>query len=330
MQRGAAGHYQCDDDYDNGQADHACTLLDARILDEPITDVIPCHCQFVEHTEAVLAQLEAEYDSARDEAQHRRRERRRLQEEVDTLKQNLALARTPEHVAMIFEHIDRRMERLQELADTSPEAGRRVLSVAQITTVRAFLADLRTGWGHQPPGLRHEFVRLILDRVVIHADRHHVEATITWRTGAQQRLWIERPLRRRSGKVLWTEADNTWLRAHYALALREALQARFPPRTYMAIRKQAAALGLKRRHKGVAKPKGEFWLEAENARLRAYAAGQLSYTELRPRLPGRTWDGIEHQARILGLTFQEKPVYYHLVPDAREMVAEEHPSRRES
>jgi hypothetical protein len=86
---------------------------------------------------------------------------------------------------MIFEQIDRRTERLQELADTSPEAGRRVLSAAQIATVKAFLADLRTGWDHQPPGLRHEFVRLILDRVVINADREHVEATITWQTGAQ-------------------------------------------------------------------------------------------------------------------------------------------------
>jgi DNA invertase Pin-like site-specific DNA recombinase len=68
VRRGAAGQYQCDDDYDNGQADHACTLLDARVLDEPITDVILRHCQFVEHTEAVLAQLEAEYDSTHEEA----------------------------------------------------------------------------------------------------------------------------------------------------------------------------------------------------------------------------------------------------------------------
>jgi hypothetical protein len=136
VRRGAAGQYQCDDDYDHGQADHACTLLDARVLDEPITDVILRRCQFVEHTEAVLAQLEAEYDSAREDAQRRRRERRRLQEEVDTLKQNLALTRTPEHVALIFEQIDRRMERLQDLVDTDPGGARRVLSATQVATVR--------------------------------------------------------------------------------------------------------------------------------------------------------------------------------------------------
>jgi hypothetical protein len=121
--------------------------------------------------------------------------------------------------------------------------------------------------------------------------------------------------------------DNTWLRAHYAMAAREELQAHFPLRTHMAIRKEAAALGLKRRHKGVAKPKGERWGEDENARLRAYAAGQLSCTELQTQLPGRTWDGIEHQARVLGLRFQRKPVYYRLKSDVREIVSEEHPSR---
>jgi hypothetical protein len=323
-----AGRYLCDDEYDHGQADHACTLLDARVLDDPLTDVILRHCQFVEHTEAVLAQLEAEYDSTREEAQRRQRERRRLQEEIDTLKQNLTMTRTPEHVAMIFEQIDRRTERLHELVDTDPGGARRVLSASQVATVRAFLADLRTGWDHQPPGLRHEFVRLILDRVTINAHRAHVEATMLWRTGAQQRLWIERPLLQRSGKAPWTARDNAWLQAHYASTSREALQARFPHRTYMAIRKQAAALGLKRRHKGVAKPKGTPWSAAESARLHAYAEGQLSSAELQARLPDRTWDAIEHQARVLGLRLQHKPVYYRLAADAREIVSGEDSSRR--
>jgi hypothetical protein len=172
-------------------------------------------------------------------------------------------------------------------------------------------------------------VRLILDRVIINADRDHLEATIIWRTGVQQHLWIERPLQRRSGKVPWTEADNAWLRAHYVTAAREALQAQFPHRTYMAIRRQGAALGLKRPHKGMPKPKGAPWSEAENTLVQAYAAGQISYTELRAQLPGRTWDGIEHQTRVLGLRLQQKPVYYRLAADAREMISGEDPSRME-
>jgi hypothetical protein len=155
-----------------------------------------------------------------------------------------------------------------------------------------------------------------------------VEATITWRTGAQQQLWIERPLIRRSGKVPWTEEDNAWLRGHYATATREELQARFPHRTYMAIRKQAAALGLKRQAKGRPKPHGAPWEEAENALVRAYATGQLSYTALQALLPHRTRDALEHQARVLGLRLRHQPVYYRLLPDVREIVSEEDPSRR--
>jgi hypothetical protein len=90
------------------------------------------------------------------------------------------------------------------------------------------------------------------------------------------------------------------LRAHYVTAAREALQARFPHRTYMAIRTQGAVLGLKRPHKGVPKPKEVPWSEAENTLVQAYVAGQQSYTELRAQLPERTWDGIEHQARVAG------------------------------
>jgi hypothetical protein len=79
---------------------------------------------------------------------------------------------------MIFEQIDRRTERLQALVDKAPHETRRVLSAAQVATVRVFLADLRTGWDQQPPGLRNEFMRLVLDRVVVHVHRGEVDATL--------------------------------------------------------------------------------------------------------------------------------------------------------
>ncbi|HSF34434.1 MAG TPA: recombinase family protein [Candidatus Tectomicrobia bacterium] len=79
------GRYQCDDRYDHGQTDHHCTLLDARLLDEPIIDVVLRRCQFIEHAEAVLSQLEAEHATVREDARRRQRERRQLQQEIDTL-----------------------------------------------------------------------------------------------------------------------------------------------------------------------------------------------------------------------------------------------------
>jgi hypothetical protein len=255
-------------------------------LDEPITDLVLRRCSFAEHAEAVLAQIEAEYDTAREQA--RQHQLAHLQHEVETLKHNLALTRTAEQVTMIFEQIGQRMHRMAALAaERHSPVGRR-LSAAAVAMVKAFLADLRTGWAQQPPALKNEFLRLILASVHVHATREHVEATVVWRSGAQQHLWIERPPRRRSGKVAWTEADNAWFHAHYVTATREERQARFPHRTQLAIRKQAKRLGLTRSQQGISKLHRPPWTAADHEWLRAYVAGQISAADLCAKLPGRT------------------------------------------
>jgi hypothetical protein len=222
-----------------------------------------------------LSQNSAEYDTAREQARQQQRELAHLQHEVETLKHNLALTRTPEQVTMIFEQIDQRMHRIAALTDERHSPVGRRLSAAQVATVKAFLADFRTGWAQQPPALKNEFLRLILASVHVHAGRDHVKATVVWRSGAQQQLWIERPPRRRGGKVRWTEADNAWLRAHYATATREERQAHFPHRTQLAIRKQAKRLGLTRSKRGTSKPHRAPWTAADHEWLRAYVAGQI-------------------------------------------------------
>jgi hypothetical protein len=223
-------------------------------------------------------------------------------------------------VAMIFEQIDRRQQRLAAVSDTSTAPDRRVLSAAQVATVRAFLADLRTGWDGQPASLRNEFLRLILDRVLIKAEHGAVEATIVWRSGAGQQLWIERSLHQRGGKVRWMDTDNEWLRAQYATSTVQALEARFPDRGYQAIRRHAQTLGLKRTPRGLPKPKGVVWSEAENAVLRAYATGEMSAVELCAQLPGRSWDAIVSQGCVLGLRLRRKGVYYQVRRDTREII----------
>jgi DNA invertase Pin-like site-specific DNA recombinase len=314
------GRYLCDDSYTHAQTDHPCTLLDARLLDDPITDVVLRRCQFIDHADAVLAQLDTEYAAVQEDTRRRQRERRRLQQEIDTLQQNLALTRTPEQVAMLFEQIERRQQCLAAVSDTGTVPGRRALSATQVATVRAFLADLRTGWEGQPAALRHEFVRLILDRVRVHTQHESIEATIVWRSGVEQHLWIERPLPQRGGKERWTEADHAWLRESYASSTRQALEARFPHRSYQAIRRQAETLGLKRPQHGLPKPKGTSWSAKECAVLQAYAASELSVAELSTQLPGRSWDAMVSQGRLLDLRFRRKAVYYRLLDDTREII----------
>jgi hypothetical protein len=168
--------------------------------------------------------------------------------------------------------------------------------------------------------LRHEFLRLILDQVRVHTQRESIEATNVWRSGVEQHLWIERPLDQRGGKERWTEADHAWLRGSYASSTMQALEARFPHRSYQAIRRQAETLGLKCPQHGLPKPKGTCWSAEEHAVLQAYAAGQLSATELSVQLPGRSWDASASQGRVLGLRFRRKAVYYRLVNKTREII----------
>jgi DNA invertase Pin-like site-specific DNA recombinase len=315
-----AGRYRCDHDFHIAQTDHLCTILDARILYEPITDLILRHCSFADHAEAVLAQIDTEYSTAREEARWQRRELSNLQQEVETLKHNLALTRTPGQIAIIFEQIDQRMERITALADEHNSPMRRILSAAQVATVKAFLADLRTGWDKQPPELRNELFRVLLERVSIASDADHVTATVVWRTGLQQRLWIERPRFRRGGKVPWTATENAWLRKYYTTATPEDIQAQFPQRSANAIRQQASRLGLDRRQRSRSDPKNPNWSPDETVVLHAYAAGEISYVDMIARLPGRSWDGIQGQAGVLGLRLRHRSVHYRVLAGACDTV----------
>jgi hypothetical protein len=73
-------------------------------------------------------------------------------------------------------------------------------------------------------------------------------------------------------KLRWTGRGDAWVQAHYATTSREALPAWFPHRTSMALRKQAAALGPKRRHQGVPKPEGG----SDGKRSRLSSCGRMS------------------------------------------------------
>jgi hypothetical protein len=327
---GPGGRYLCDDSYAHGQTDHCGTLLDARSLDEPITDVVLRQGQLIEHAEAVLAPLDTEADTVRDESRRRQHERRQLPHEMETLQQHLALTRTPAQVTMSVEQIDRRRQRLQELSELNPPVTGRALTAAQVATVRTFLADLRPGWDQQPASLRHAFLRLILDRVLVNAQSDAVEATVVWRSGGEQHLWIERPSRQRGGKERWTEADHAWLRAHYTASTVQELEVQLPRRGYPAIRRQAETLGLKRPPRGRPQPKRASWSHEEHAVLQAYAAGEMSAAELCGQLPGRSWDAIASQGRLLGLRLRRQAACYRLVHDIREIIDTEDSSRRGS
>jgi hypothetical protein len=314
------GRYQCDLDYDNGRADHHCTVVSARLIDEPVVDVVLNRCSFVEYADEVLQQLQAEYAGARESARRRERELSRLQQEIGTLESNLALTRTPEQVETIFKLIGERKERLTELSDVANYPVGRMLTAAQVETVRAFLANIRTGWERQPIALKNEFLSLILERVTVDVADDHIDASIIWRSGARNDLRIDRPIEAR-GKTPWTPDEDAWLREHYATATREEMEAALPRRAYPAIRQRARFLGARRQRESIPPGIGPRWTEEENNIIREYVAGGISYGRLRDMLSDRTWDAIVTQAGVLHLSMRNVAVHYTVVGDEREIVA---------
>jgi hypothetical protein len=289
--------------------------------------VVLSQCSFAEHADAVLAELETEHRTAREDIRRRTKERARLLQEVETLKANLALTQKPAQVRTLFELIDARTTRIAELSDAGSAGTHNTLTAAQVTLVRTFLADLRTGWGRQPSALRNEFLRLVVDRVLVSADADHVDVTIVWRGGAEHQLWVERPRMARAGKSPWTPVEDQALWAYYPDATPAEIQAALPRRAYSAIQARASSLGIKRRRTAVTYRWGAPWQDEENAMLRAYMAGQLSYAELCIRLPGRTPEAIQAQRRVLGLTGHPARVYYRVLVPALEMLPMQHHSK---
>ncbi len=55
--RAAGGRYLCVADYDNGRSDHACTTVEAELVDEPVADVVLNRCSFPQYADAVVAKL---------------------------------------------------------------------------------------------------------------------------------------------------------------------------------------------------------------------------------------------------------------------------------
>lgn len=304
------GRYICDAGYRHGGVDGHCTVLDARILDEPVADVVLNQCRFPEYANAVLSHLEAERVQEHDDTRQRNRELARLRQEVETLKENLAVTRSAEQTAMVFDLIDRRTARIQELyaAKTVPHGQR--LTAAQVGLVRTFLTDLRCGWSVQPTSLKNDLLRLILDTVEVHVRRDRLVATIVWRSGQRLSIRIERSRRALAGKVLWTDVDEAWLSARYATATHDEISARFPNRSMHAIKMRANHLGLRRARPTATEKRP--WTEPEVQAIRAYAEGAIDYDHLSEALPGRTANAIRYKREELGLRIAERSIYYRV------------------
>ncbi|MBI2760038.1 MAG: recombinase family protein [Chloroflexi bacterium] len=327
--RADGGAYQCRDGYDDGQVDAKCTFIDARVIDEPVADLVLNRCAFPEFADRVLAGLEHEYDAAREDARRREREVTKLRREITTLRENLAITHGPEEARILLDLISVRQARLDEVTTAHAAPTARTLTREQVAMVRGFLGDLHEGWGRLHAARQNDVLSLMLDRVEVAAEADHVAAVIRWRSGDEQRLWIERPAEVRQ-KARWTPDEDARLRAIYPSTPIDDLLTAFPDRALPALRTRARVLGVRREQTASPGEEGTPWTEAERAAIRSHMAGAISMPDLRAALPARSWDAILGQRRAMGYGGQAPRIYYRVMEVPREITVGEDCSRATS
>jgi hypothetical protein len=177
-----------------------------------------------------------------------------------------------------------------------------VVTEDDVELVKAFLADLSTGWDCQPNDLKNTFLQLVLDSVVIYHETATIRAHIVWQTGLEQEILIHRPPANSRSRN-WTEAELAILREHFETGSTAELTAMLPIRSWRAISLKANRMGLHRPDMvGGRGHRGTFsrWTKEEDNILRQYYTGEILREEMSERLD-RTPAGILRRAHRLGL-----------------------------
>jgi|GEM_PF-3274068 len=302
-QSGSGSYYRCGAQFDGS---HCCKIT-AHILDDPICEAIISQVAYPELAERVLAELADEREQVKEQVASYRREAKRLEQEIENLRANLAtriLER--EELAWIDAEINQRRSRIKELAQLEAKAVRAASDKPAVTQedvnlVREFLADLSIGWGDQPDGLKNAFLRLVMDRAIIWRNQARIRVKLIWRTGLEQEMVIQGPEKMRRH---WTREELAVLEGYYETATIDELVAMLPGKTWRAITLRGNKLGLSRVRmtggRGRRRKKLERWSEEEDQILRKLYAGEIASAEGLDKLK-RSPSAIRRRAHRLGL-----------------------------
>jgi hypothetical protein len=260
----------------------------------------------------VLARLKEEYRHVETRRAANRRQIRTLETEVANLEKNfMRLELSSERASWIEQEIQKRTSRIDQIASSDRELGRKngrpVVTDRDIELVRQFLSELHTGWDDQPNDLKNTFLSIVLDRVIVHRHKKHLEVEIHWHSGLKQKILVHR--RRRKQK--WTDEEDALLLKHFEDSSIAELLDLFPGRSWNAIHQHARkALGLSRPHMrggtGRQSSKLRLWSSEEDAKLREYYDGKITWATLRSQLD-RSYKAVRARAHRLGLKRKAAP-----------------------
>ena len=294
--------YKCDNYYNIELDRHYCFTCTAKLLDGPITDFVVSQCSYPQYAEKIIKQLKQGYDEAKELAEANRRELSRLTAEIDKLKENLAYTKTQKQAEFVFQLIDERIKEREHFSQIKAYPAGRIGSVIQIEKVTQFLTDITAIWHSQPSRFKNEFLRIVLDKILITAERDTIRAKIIWKSGLQQEIRIFRPPEQTGGENRWAHEELDLLQENYATACWSDLLRALPNRGYFAILEQAERLQLKR-NKGPWS-RHSAWTCQEDELVRKVASGEIGLADVIERI-NRTPRAVYKRIKDLGLTYSK-------------------------
>jgi hypothetical protein len=268
-------------------------VVTAETLEKPLMNEVFRQLDFTPYAEEVLARLEMEGSSSKEDLNRWKRELKELERVQDSLLSALRLAKNEAVRQRIVDDMEEAQARLDSMRANPPAV--KTIRPDDFGVVRDFLADLEDKWQRLSRQRRNRLLKLLIDRVELTPKKTEIDAAVIWKTGVQQQLTIERPGAVRNRDHVWTSHDKQLLTTLWPSADPETITQAFPNRTWQALACQAHRLGLKRRTKYERKDSLSRWTPEELDQTRQKYEGGIPVSEIAQSI-GRSEDAVIKKA----------------------------------
>lgn len=288
------GTWVCDRDYHNGTGPY-CFKIDHRIISEPLTTEFLKSLDLRSYAKDVFDELQTRATTGEVEDTMRKNQETHLRNRLANLESYLGSA-DPELEDSYRRQIKEAKADLRALQQKPTPAP---VSVADISRVQHFLANLQEEWEKLSSGLRNRLLRLLIDHVEILYDPGHIQATVVWKTGFRQWIDINWEVGRSGREWLWTEEQDNLLGRLWQTSTQEELLNAFPGRTMRGITTRASRLGLarNRHYPSHWRP----WTPGDDARLAELYTAQVTIDDIAAEL-GRSVPSVHSRACMLKIS----------------------------
>ncbi len=302
--------YRCSGTYALGLEPNYCFGLEMAILDKVIAEFVVQQCSYPGYANDVIQVLKKGYSEAKEKAESNRREYARVTGEIDNLKSNLALTKSQSQVEMILGMIDQRIRDRELLSHVTAYPAGRIGTAIDIERVTNFLTNLKDKWNEWPDARKNEFLRIVLDRVIVLVEETRVHVKVLWKTGSlQQQIEIVRLPRKMYTTNRWTKDEEALLRQHYPTMPWVDLLRMLPDRPYYAILSRARKLKIKRTNKEWSKPRE--WTRVEDEVVIKVYREEIEMTDACEQIK-RTPYSISQRLLELGYHYSKIPLKRNL------------------